>query len=120
MNQKGVVRDALSSSLVAHAGPTVDLDVEYGSKHSLIEVELTNVRENPHKPGSFQVDVCRFLNGFPTRNEVILLHATRNGTLLLDSAPIIPNKRYRIMSFSEKIKNGDILQVRLLIRFNTR
>jgi hypothetical protein len=36
------------------------------------------------------------------------------------TVPIIPNKRYRIMSFSEKIKNGDILQVRLLIRFNAR
>jgi hypothetical protein len=52
--------------------------------------------------------------------EIILLHATNNGTLLYDSVPIIPNKRYRIISFSEKIKNGDILQVRLLIRFNTR
>jgi hypothetical protein len=52
--------------------------------------------------------------------EIILLHATNNGTLLYDSVPTIPNKRYRIISFSEKIKNGDILQVRLLIRFNTR
>jgi hypothetical protein len=118
MNQKDVVCDAFSSSLAADAGPTVDL--EYGSKHSLIEVELTNVRENPHEPGSFRVDVYRFLNGFPTKNEIILLHATNNGTLLLDSVPIIPNKRYRIMRFSENIKNGDILQVRLLIRFNTR
>ena len=33
-----------------------------------------------------------------------LLHATRNGTLLRGSVPIIPNKRYRIMSFSENIK----------------
>jgi hypothetical protein len=61
MNQKDVVRDAFSSSLAADAGLTVDL--EYGSKHSLIEVELTNVRENPHEPGSFRVDVYRFLNG---------------------------------------------------------
>jgi hypothetical protein len=96
------------------------VDVEFGAKHSLIEVELTNVRENPHEPGNFYVDVLRFLNGFPTKNEFILLHATNNGTLLHDSVPIIPNKRYRIMSLSENIKNGDILQARLLIRFNAR
>jgi hypothetical protein len=81
-------------------------------------VELANVREHPHEPGTYRVDVLRFLNGFPTKNEIILLHATRNGTLLHYSVPIIPNKRYRIMSFSENIKNGDIVQVRLLIRFN--
>ena len=115
MNQEHVVPDTPRSSRSAQAGPTVD--VEYGAKHSLIEVELTNVRENPHEPGSFHVDVLRFLNGFPTKNELILLHATNNGTLLHKSVPIIPNKRYRIMSFSENIKNGDILQVRLLIRF---
>jgi len=116
MNQELVVPDTPTSSRSAQAGPTVD--VEYCEKHSLIEVELTNVRENPHEPGNFHVDVLRFLNGFPTKNEVILLHATNNGTLLHDSVPIIPNKRYRIMSFRENIKNGDILQVRLLIRFN--
>jgi hypothetical protein len=120
MNQKGVVRDAQSSSLAAHAGPTVDLDVEYGSKHSLIEVELGNVREHPHEPATYRVDVLRFLNGFPSKNEIILLYATNNGTLLRNSVPIIPNKRYRIMSFTEIIKDGDILQVRLLVRFDTR
>jgi hypothetical protein len=119
MNQKDINSYASSSSFSAHAEPTVDLDVEYGSKHSLIKVELNNVQENPHEPGSFHVDVYRFLNGFPTKNEIVLLHATNNGTLLYYSVPIIPNKRYRIMSFSENIKNGDILQVRLLIRFNT-
>jgi hypothetical protein len=36
-----------------------------------------------------QVDVYRFLNGFPTKNEFILLHATRHGALLCDSVPII-------------------------------
>jgi hypothetical protein len=81
MNQKGIDGYASSSSLSAHAGPTI---VEHDSKHSLIEVELTNVRENPHEPGSFHVDVYRFLNGFPTKNEIILLHATNNGTLLHD------------------------------------
>ena len=116
MNQELVVPDTPTSSRSAQAGSTVD--VEYCEKHSLIEVELTNVRENPHEPGNFHVDVLRFLNGFPTKNEVILLHATNNGMLLHDSVPIIPNKRYRIMSFRENIKNGDILQVRLLIRFN--
>ena len=52
-----------------------------------------------------------------------LLYATRKGTVLRDSVPIIPKQtlpdRYRIMRFSENIKSGDILQVRLLIRFNT-
>jgi hypothetical protein len=52
-----------------------------------------------------------------SKSPIELLHATNNGTLLHDSVPIIPNKRYRIMSFSENNKNGDILQVRLLIRF---
>jgi hypothetical protein len=118
MNQERVVSDTPTSSRSAQARPTVD--VEYGAKHSLIEVELTNVRENPQEPGNFHADVLRFLNGFPTKNELILLHATNNGTLLYDSVPIIPNKRYRIMSFSENIKNGDILQARLLIRFNAR
>jgi hypothetical protein len=116
MNQERVVPDTPTSSRSAQAGPIVD--VEFGAKHSLIEVQLTNVRENPHEPGNFYVDVLRFLNGFPTKNEFILLHATNNGTLLHDSVPIIPNKRYRIMSFTENI-NGDILPVRLLIRFNT-
>jgi hypothetical protein len=117
MNQQGVVPDAESSSVSAHAGRTVDLDAEHGSKRSLIEVELRNVRESWYEPGIYQVDVYRFLNGFPTKNEFILLHATRHGTLLCDSVPIIPNKRYRVISFSEKIKSGDILQVRVLIRF---
>jgi hypothetical protein len=118
MNQERVVPDTPTSSRSAQARPIVD--VEFGAKHSLIEVELTNVRKNPHEPGNFYVDVLRFLNGFPTKNEFILLHATNNGTLLHDSVPIIPNKRYRIMSLSENIKNGDILQARLLIRFNAR
>jgi hypothetical protein len=118
MNQECVVPDSPTSSRSAQARPVVD--VEFGAKHSLIEVELTNVRENPHERGNFHVDVLRFLNGFPTKNEVILLHATNNGTPLYDSVPIIPNKRYRVMSFSENIKNGDILQARLLIRFNAR
>jgi hypothetical protein len=116
MNPERLVPDSPTSSRSAQIGPIVD--VEYGAKHSLIEVELTNVRENPDEPRNFHVDVLRFLNGFPTRNEVILLHATNNGTLLHDSVSIIPNKRYWIMSFNESIKNGDILQVRLLIRFN--
>jgi hypothetical protein len=33
--------------------------------------------------------------------------------------PSFENNRYRIMKFSENIKSGGILQVRLLIRFNT-
>jgi hypothetical protein len=118
MHQERVVPDTATSARSAQAGPI--MDVEFGAKHSLIEVELTNVRENPHEPGNFYVDVLRFLNGFPTKNEVILLHATNDGTLLHDSVPIIPNKRYRVMSFSEGIKNGDILRVRLLIRLNAR
>ena len=83
-----------------------------------MEVELGNVREHPHEPTTYRVDVLRFLNGFPTKNEIILLYATNNGTLLRNCVPIIPNKRYRIMSFSGNIKNGDIVQVRLLIRSN--
>jgi hypothetical protein len=73
-----------------------------------------------HESATYRVDVLRFLNGFPTKNEIILLYATNNGTLLRNSVPIIPNKRYRIISPNENIKNGDILQVRLLIRFNIR
>jgi hypothetical protein len=73
-----------------------------------------------HESATYCVDVLRFLNGFPAKNEIILLYATNNGTLLRNSAPIIPNKRYRIISPNENIKNGDILQVRLLIRFNIR
>jgi hypothetical protein len=38
-----------------------------------------------HMNQSFHIDVYRFLNGFPTKNEIILLHATNNGTLLYDS-----------------------------------
>lgn len=117
MHQKGVASPASSASLAAQAGSTVDLD-EYSWKHSSIEVELANVRENPHEPGAYRVDVLRFLNGFPTKNEIILLYAMNDGTLLRNSAPIIPNKRYRIMSSGEDIKNGDIVRVRLLIRFN--
>jgi hypothetical protein len=44
------------------------------------------------------------------------LHATRNGTVLRGSFPSFQSKRYRIIRFSENIKNGDILQVRLLVR----
>jgi hypothetical protein len=117
VNQKGLVRDASSSSLSAHAESTVVLD-EHSLRHSSIEVELGNVQEHPHEPATYRVDVLRFLNGFPSKNEIILLYATNNGTLLRNSVPIIPNKRYRIMSPSENIKNGDIVQVRLLIRFN--
>jgi hypothetical protein len=119
MNQKGVGSYASSSSISAHAEPTIDFD-DHGLRYSPIEVELGNVREHPHEPATYRVDVLRFLNGFPSKNEIILLYATNNGTLLRNSVPIIPNKRYRIMSFSEIIKDGDILQVRLLVRFNTR
>jgi hypothetical protein len=115
MNQKGVVRDALLSSLAVHTGSAVDLD-DHSLRHSSIEVELDNVRELPHEPATYRVDVLRFLNGFPDKNEIILLYATNNGTLFRNSVPIIPNKRYRIMSPSENIKNGDIVQVKLLIR----
>jgi hypothetical protein len=117
MNQKGVDGYASSSSISAHAESTVDLD-EHSLRQSSIEVELGNVREHPHEPATYRVDVLRFLNGFPTKNEIILLYATNNGTLLRNSVPIIPNKRYRIMSPSGNIKNGDIVQVRLLIRSN--
>ncbi len=117
MNQKGVDGYASSSSISAHAESTVDLD-EHSLRHSSIEVELGNIREHPHEPATYRVDVLRFLNGFPTKNEIILLYATNNGTLLRNSVPIIPNKRYRIMSPSGNIKNGDIVQVRLLIRSN--
>ncbi len=117
MNQKSVDFCASSSSLSAHAESTVDLD-EHSWRHSSIEVELGNVREQPHEPAAYRVDVLRFLNGFPTKNEIILLYATNNGTLLRNSVPIIPNKRYRIMSPSGNIKNGDIVQVRVLIRSN--
>jgi hypothetical protein len=117
MNQKGVDGYASSSSISAHAESTVDLD-EHSLRHSSIEVELGNVREHPHEPATYRVDVLRFLNGFPTKNEIILLYATNNGTLLRNSVPIIPNKRYRIMSPSGNIKNGYIVQVRLLIRSN--
>jgi len=117
MNQKSVDGYASSSSISAHAESTVDLD-EHSLRHSSIEVELGNVREHPHEPATYRVDVLRFLNGFPTKNEIILLYATNNGTLLRNSVPIIPNKRYRIMSPSGNIKNGDIVQVRLLIRSN--
>jgi hypothetical protein len=51
------------------------------------------------------------------KSPIQLLHARRNAALLRGSVPIIPNKRYRIMSFSQNIKNGDILQVRLVIKF---
>jgi hypothetical protein len=51
MNQERVVPDTPTSSRSGQAGPIVD--VEFGAKHSLIEVELTNVRENPHEPGNF-------------------------------------------------------------------
>ena len=115
MNQKSVDFYASASSLSAHADLTVDLD-ELSLRHSSIEVELGNVREHPYEPATYRVDVLRFLNGFPTKNEIILLYATNNGTLLRNSVPIIPNKRYRIMSPSENIKNGDIVQVKLLIR----
>jgi hypothetical protein len=117
MNQKGLVCDASSSSLSAHGESNVDLD-ELNLRHSSIEVELGNVREHPHEPATYRVDVLRFLNGFPAKNEIMLLYATNNGTLLRNSVPIIPNKRYRIMSPCENIKNGVIVQVRLMIRFN--
>jgi hypothetical protein len=117
MNQKDVNSYAPSSSLSALAESTTELD-EYSLMHSLIEVELGNVREHPHESATYRVDVLRFLNGFPNKNEIILLYATNNGTLLRNSVPIISNKRYRIMSPGESIKNGDIIQVRLLIRFN--
>ena len=50
----------------------VDLD-EHGLRHSSIEVELGNVREHPYEPATYRVDVLRFLNGFATKNEIILL-----------------------------------------------
>jgi hypothetical protein len=117
MDHKGVASSTSSSALSAHSGSNFDLD-EHTLKRSSIEVELANVREQPHEPGTYRVDILRFLNGFPTKNEIILLYATNNGTLLRNCVPIIANKRYRIMTFSEHIKNGDIVQVRLLIRFN--
>jgi hypothetical protein len=117
MNQKGVGSYASSSSISAHVESTVDVD-DHSLRHSSIEVELGNVREHPLEPATYRVDVLRFLNGFPSKDEIILLYATNNGTLLRNSVPIIPNKRYRIMSPGENIKNGDIVQVKLLIRFN--
>jgi hypothetical protein len=115
MNQKDINSYASSSSLSAHAESTVDLD-DHSLRHSSIEVELGNVREHPHEAATYRVDVLRFLNGFPDKNEIILLYATNNGMLFRNSVPIIPNKRYRIMSPRENIKNGDIVQVKLLIR----
>ena len=96
--------------------PIADVDAETDSNYSLIQVELGDGREHPNEAGSYCVDVLRFLNGFPAENEIILLHAASNGTLLRDSAPVIPSKRYRIRCCSEKIKNGDIFQVRLLVK----
>jgi hypothetical protein len=83
---------------------------------SVIQVELFNVREYVHETGTYLVDVLRFLDGFPAENEFMLLHSTSNGTLLRDSTPVIPNKRYRIRCGSEKIQNGDVMRGRLLTR----
>jgi hypothetical protein len=105
MNQNSVDFYASPSSLSAHAESTVDLD-EHSLRHSSIEVELGNVREHPHEPATYRVDVLRFLNGIPTKNEIILLYATNNGTLLRNSVPIIPNKRYRIMSPTGNMKTA--------------
>jgi hypothetical protein len=91
MNQKGVGSYASSSSISAHAEPTIDFD-DHGLRYSPIEVELGNVREHQHEPATYRVDVLRFLKGFPNKNEIILLYATNNGTLLRNSVPIIPNK----------------------------
>jgi hypothetical protein len=100
--------------------PIADFDAETDSNYSLIQVELGNGREDSNEAGTYCVDVLRFLNGFPAENEIILLHAASNGTLLRDSAPVIPSKRYRIRCCGEKIKNGDIFQVRLLVRGGAR
>lgn len=96
--------------------PIADFDAETDSYYSLIQVELGNGREHPNEAGTYCVNVLRFLNGFQAENEIILLHAASNGTLLRDSAPVIPSKRYRIRCCSEKIKNGGIFQVRLLVK----
>ena len=110
--------EVVSFSLLAKGGPTIGPDAEPGSKHSSIEVELTDVREHPHEPGTYNVHVFRFLNGIPAINEIVLPYATSNGEVLRDSVPIIPNKIYRLRSLGEDIKDGDRLPVRLLERFN--
>ena len=112
MNQKKAVGIMSSSKPDAIPGA----DGENGSEPSMIQVELFNVREYSHETGTYLVDVLRFLNGFPAENEFMLLHSTGNGSLLRDSTPVIPNKRYRIRCGSEKIKNGDVLHGRLLTR----
>jgi hypothetical protein len=58
----------------------------------------------------------RLGNSFEAIPVVILLHAASSGTLLRDSLPIIPNKRYRIRCCGDKIKDGDIFQVRPLVK----
>jgi hypothetical protein len=67
MNQKGVGSYASSSSISAHAEPTIDFD-DHGLRYSPIEVELGNVREHQHEPATYRVDVLRFLKGFPNKN----------------------------------------------------
>jgi hypothetical protein len=119
-HQNTFAPDSTMSSLAEQAGHEGDQKAEDGWKQSSIEVELANVRESRIETRTYQVDVFRFLNGYPDQNEVILPYATRSGTPLRISVPIIPNKRYRLVTFAERIRNGDILQVRLLIRLRPR
>jgi hypothetical protein len=58
----------------------------------------------------------RLGNSFEGIPVIILRQAASRGILLRDSALVIPNKRYRLRCCSEKIKNGDLFQVKLLVK----
>jgi len=102
----------MGASLSAHFTPIANLDAETDS----IQVEVANVHEYPNEAGTYCVAVLRFLKGFAPESEIVLLCAASNGTPPLDSAPIIPNNRYRISRCGDKIKTGDIFQLRLLVK----
>jgi hypothetical protein len=57
--------------------------------------------------------------GETRKSPMQLLHASHKGKVLRGSVPIIPKQTLPDHEFSENIKSGDILQVRLLIKFNT-